>query len=75
MKNARKTGEVTRITLVHEISELMVISQFGQMIRVDTKSVRAAGRIIEIALKSEGESSSSMLLNILRRIQELGDVC
>ena len=33
-----------RISLVDETSELMVISQFGKIIRIDTKSIRAAGR-------------------------------
>ena len=30
--------------LVNETSELMVISQWGKIIRIDTKTVRAAGR-------------------------------
>ena len=29
---------------VDETSELMTISQFGKMIRIDTKTIRAAGR-------------------------------
>jgi DNA gyrase subunit A len=32
------------ILLVDETSELMAISQFGKIIRIDTKTVRAAGR-------------------------------
>ena len=39
-----KIGKVFSIQLVDETSELMVISQFGKIIRIDTKSVRAAGR-------------------------------
>jgi DNA gyrase subunit A len=31
--------------LVNETSELMVISQFGKIIRIDTRTVRAAGRV------------------------------
>ncbi len=44
MKATPKIGKVTGINLVDETSELMVISQFGKIIRIDTKSIRAAGR-------------------------------
>ena len=44
LKTARKLVKVTGINLVDETSELMVISQFGKIIRIDTKSIRAAGR-------------------------------
>jgi DNA gyrase subunit A len=44
LKTARKVGKVNGINLVDETSELMVISQFGKVIRIDTKSIRAAGR-------------------------------
>ena len=39
-----RIGKVNTIQLVDENSELMVISQFGKIIRIDTKSIRAAGR-------------------------------
>jgi DNA gyrase subunit A len=35
---------VNTIELVDDTSELMVISQFGKIIRIDTKTIRAAGR-------------------------------
>jgi DNA gyrase subunit A len=44
MKATPKIGKVSSIQLVDETSELMVISQFGKIIRIDTKSIRAAGR-------------------------------
>jgi DNA gyrase subunit A len=44
LKTARKICKVTGINLVDETGELMVISQFGKIIRIDTKSIRAAGR-------------------------------
>ncbi len=44
MKATPKIGKVTAINLVDETSELVLISQFGKIIRIDTKSVRAAGR-------------------------------
>ena len=44
MKANTKTGKVTSISLVDDTTELMLISQFGKIIRIDTKTVRAAGR-------------------------------
>ncbi|GGG64005.1 DNA gyrase subunit A [Edaphobacter dinghuensis] len=44
MKATPKIGKVSNILLVDDTSELMVISQFGKIIRIDTKSVRSAGR-------------------------------
>ena len=43
-KATAKNGTVNAIQLVDDTSELMVISQFGKIIRIDTKTVRAAGR-------------------------------
>jgi DNA gyrase subunit A len=39
-----RVGRVNTIQLVDDKSELMVISQFGKIIRIDTKTVRSAGR-------------------------------
>jgi DNA gyrase subunit A len=39
-----RIGSVSSIQLVDDSSELMVISQFGKIIRIDTKTIRAAGR-------------------------------
>jgi DNA gyrase subunit A len=39
-----RIGRVSSIQLVDDTSELMVISQFGKIIRVDTKTIRSAGR-------------------------------
>ena len=44
MKTTPKIGKVSSINLVNDTTELMVISQFGKIIRIDTKSIRAAGR-------------------------------
>ncbi|WP_158942295.1 DNA gyrase subunit A [Granulicella sp. S190] len=44
MKTTPKIGKVTAIQLVDDTTEMMVISQFGKIIRIDTKSVRSAGR-------------------------------
>jgi len=44
LKANAKIGKTTAILPVDETSESMVISQFGKMIRIDTKTIRAAGR-------------------------------
>jgi len=44
LKATAKVGKTTAILLVSEISEMMAISQFGKIIRIDTAQVRAAGR-------------------------------
>jgi len=44
MKASAKTGKVSSIQLVDESTELMAISQFGKIIRIDTNTIRAAGR-------------------------------
>ena len=44
LKTSTKVGKVSSIQQVNESSELMVISQFGKIIRMDTKTIRAAGR-------------------------------
>ncbi len=44
LKATAKVGKTASILLVNETSELMVISQFGKIIRCDTKTIRAAGR-------------------------------
>ena len=44
MKTSSKIGKVTSINLVDDTTEMMVISQFGKIIRIDTKFVRSAGR-------------------------------
>jgi DNA gyrase subunit A len=44
LKATPKVGKTTSILLVDEQSELVVISQWGKIIRIDTKQVRAAGR-------------------------------
>ncbi len=44
MAVTERIGRVNTIQLVDDTSELMVISQFGKIIRVDTKTIRNAGR-------------------------------
>jgi len=44
VKTTARNGKVVSIMLVNEKSEVMVISQFGKIIRIDTKTVRECGR-------------------------------
>jgi DNA gyrase subunit A len=44
VKTTARNGKVSSIQLVDESSELMLISQHGKIIRIDTTTVRAAGR-------------------------------
>ena len=44
VKTTTRNGKVIGINLVDDTSELMIISQYGKVIRIDTKTVRAAGR-------------------------------
>ena len=44
LKTTARNGKVNAIQLVDDSSELMVISQYGKIIRIDTKTIRAAGR-------------------------------
>ena len=44
VKTTARNGAVVAILLVDDSSEVMVISQYGKIIRIDTKTIRAAGR-------------------------------
>jgi DNA gyrase subunit A len=44
MKATPKIGKVAAINLVDDTTEMMLISQFGKIIRIDTKTIRSAGR-------------------------------
>ena len=44
VKTTARNGKVRSILLVHEDSELMIISHYGKIIRIDTKHIREAGR-------------------------------
>jgi DNA gyrase subunit A len=44
VKTTERNGKVSTIMLVHEDSEMMIISQFGKIIRIPTSQIREAGR-------------------------------
>ena len=65
--NRQTPTPVTEINLVDETSELMVISQFGKIIRIDTKSIRAAGRstmgVKLLDLDSQGKVAAAVVIS------------
>ncbi len=66
LKTTTRNGKVTSIQLVDDTSELMVISQYGKIIRIDTKTVRAAGRSTQgvklLNLKEEDKVAAAVVI-------------
>ncbi len=44
VKTSPRSGKIVSIMLVNEKSEVMVISQFGKIIRINSKTIRESGR-------------------------------
>jgi DNA gyrase subunit A len=61
-----RIGKVNTILLVDDTSELVVISQFGKIIRVDTKQIRAAGRATQgvrlLSLEDEDKVAAAVII-------------
>ncbi len=61
-----RIGKVNSIHLVDDASELMVISQFGKIIRIDTKTIRAAGRATQgvrlLTLEPEDKVAAAVII-------------
>jgi len=61
-----RIGRVSSIQLVDDSSELMVISQFGKIIRIDTKTIRAAGRATQgvrlLNLESDDKVAAAVII-------------
>jgi len=56
MKTTKKTGNVISVLSVKEDSELMIVSQNGKMIRIESGTIRQAGRSTQgVKLVSLGE--------------------
>jgi len=73
LKATSKVGKSTSILLVDETSELMVISQFGKMIRIDTKTIRAAGRSTQGVRLLNLESDDKVAAAVIIPPEELKD--
>jgi DNA gyrase subunit A len=61
-----RIGKVSSIQLVDDSSELMVISQWGKIIRIDTKTVRSAGRATQgvrlLNLEAEDKVAAAVII-------------
>ena len=61
-----RIGRVSSIQLVEDTSELMFISQFGKIIRIDTKTIRAAGRATQgvrlLNLESDDKVAAAVII-------------
>jgi DNA gyrase subunit A len=44
LKTTDRNGKVVGIAQVHESSEVMLISHYGKIIRMDSKTIRESGR-------------------------------
>ena len=73
LKATSKVGKSTSILLVDETSELMVISQSGKMIRIDTKTIRAAGRSTQGVRLLNLESDDKVAAAVIIPPEELKD--
>jgi DNA gyrase subunit A len=66
LKATAKVGKTASILLVNETSELMVISQWGKIIRVDTKQIREAGRATQgvrlLSLEPEDKVAAAVII-------------
>jgi DNA gyrase subunit A len=66
VKTTARNGKVVAIMLVDESSECMLISQFGKIIRIDTKQIREAGRSTQgvrlLQLESDDRVASAAVI-------------
>jgi DNA gyrase subunit A len=68
-----RIGRVNTIQLVDDTSELMVISQFGKIIRIDTKTIRAAGRATQGVRLLNLETDDKIAAAVIIPPEELKD--
>jgi DNA gyrase subunit A len=68
-----RIGRVSSIQLVEDTSELMVISQFGKIIRIDTKTIRAAGRATQGVRLLNLEDADKVAAAVIIPPEELKD--
>src|SRR6185437_3373295 len=66
VKTTARNGKVNAIMLVDESSEVMLISHFGKIIRIDTKTIREAGRSTQgvrlLNLESDDKVASAAVI-------------
>src|SRR6266481_1204986 len=75
VKTTTRNGKVSAIMLVDEASEIMLISQFGKIIRIDTKTIREAGRStqgVRLLNLEEGDRVASAVVLQEKEVEENG---
>ncbi len=73
VKTTARNGNVSGILLVDESSEAMLISQFGKIIRIDTKQIREAGRStqgVRLLHLEEGDKVASAVVILEKEDEE-----
>ena len=73
MAVTERIGRVNTIQLVDDTSELMVISQWGKIIRIDTKTIRAAGRATQGVRLLNLEPEDKVAAAVIIPPEELND--
>jgi DNA gyrase subunit A len=68
-----KVGKTVAIQLVDDTSKLMVISQFGKIIRIDTTTIRAAGRVTQGVRLLDLEPEDKVAAAVIIPPEELKD--
>ena len=66
MKTTGKTGDVIAILSVKEDSEIIIVSQNGKIIRIDSSTIRQAGRAASgvklVALEPEDKIAAACVI-------------
>ncbi len=74
MKTTNKTGRVVDVLLVKEDSDVMIVSQNGKMIRIESSTIRQAGRSTQgVRLVNLEESDKVAAASVLQEAEEPGD--
>jgi DNA gyrase subunit A len=73
MKITNRTGKVVSILLVKEDSELIIVSQNGKIIRIDSSTIRQAGRSTQgVRLVSLEEGDKVAAASVIPETEEGG---
>ena len=73
LKATPKVGKTASVLQVTEASELMAISQYGKIIRIDTKTIRAAGRATQGVRLLNLDSGDKVAAAVIIPPEELKD--
>ncbi len=74
MKTTSKTGRVVGVLLVKEDSDVMIVSQNGKMIRIESSTIRQAGRSTQgVRLVNLDEGDKVAAASVLQESEESPD--